>query len=68
MMNQRTNTYRTQTAGSLKVRTSLERIVACLQEQTDNDEVVVAALAQLMRQGRLHRQGAAPRAGQEKAA
>ncbi|MFH1035441.1 MAG: hypothetical protein V1806_13110 [Pseudomonadota bacterium] len=67
-MSQRSTTYNNRTAGSLKVSTSLERIVACLQEQTDNDEVVVAALARLMRQGRLHRRVTALGAGQEKAA
>jgi hypothetical protein len=54
--------------GSLRVRTSLEDILACLQEHTDNDEVVVAALAKLMKQGRLRRPPIAFRARQEKAA
>jgi hypothetical protein len=60
--------HRAQSSGSLRVRTSLEDILACLQEHTDNDEVVVAAMARLMRQGRLRRPPIAFRTRQEKAA
>jgi hypothetical protein len=67
-MTRGTITHRAKHAGSLRVRTSLERILAMLQEQTDNDQVVVEAVERLMRQGRLRKSAAAAEAAQDLAA
>jgi len=41
--------------GQRWVRASLEQIIACLQDCTDDDQVVIQAVVELMRQGRLRR-------------
>ncbi len=61
-------THRAQSAGGLRIQTSLERLLGYLQDRTGNDEAVVAMVAVLMRQGRLRRPGAESPARQDKAA
>ncbi|MBI4797207.1 MAG: hypothetical protein HY794_00395 [Desulfarculus sp.] len=51
-----------------RVRVSLEQIITCLQERTQNDQAVVAAVVELMRQGRLRRLASQPAARVDKAA
>lgn len=51
-----------------RVRASLEQIIRCLQDCTQDDEAVVAAVMELMRQGRLRRLASQPAARVDKAA
>lgn len=51
-----------------RVRVSLEQIITCLQDRTQDDQAVVAAVVELMRQGRLRRLANQPAARVDKAA
>ncbi|MBI5522724.1 MAG: hypothetical protein HY910_08860 [Desulfarculus sp.] len=61
-------TQETSAGSRRRVRVSLEQIIRYLQERTQDDEAVVAAVVELMRQGCLRRLASQPAARVDKAA